>query len=229
MHADRALARRFIDSYARSGVLGALIGAAVFIAVLTLMRVSPLGMAVFIGGVCGAIGGFLMGGFIGGRATSGSTRMRSRPMKWTRATRTGSQSRSASLTPTKLRRPWRCSAATAPANAQTARRVAPWNLEAVSPLDEYKAKRISRRPPSPQATGRARDGEARFVIQQHSATRLHWDLRLERDGVLPSWALTAWSAADPRTIVSLSARRIIRSSTSTSTARSRTEATARAR
>ena len=42
-----------------------MIGAAVFIAVLTLMRVSPLGMAVFVGGVCGAVGGFLMGGFIG--------------------------------------------------------------------------------------------------------------------------------------------------------------------
>jgi hypothetical protein len=65
LHTDLAVSRRFIDSYARSGVLGALIGAAVFIAALTLMRVSPLGMAVFIGGVCGAIGGFLMGGFIG--------------------------------------------------------------------------------------------------------------------------------------------------------------------
>ncbi|MDH3682725.1 MAG: ATP-dependent DNA ligase, partial [Acidimicrobiia bacterium] len=29
----------------------------------------------------------------------------------------------------------------------------------------------------------------RFVIQQHDATRLHWDLRLEHDGVLRSWAL----------------------------------------
>jgi bifunctional non-homologous end joining protein LigD len=32
-------------------------------------------------------------------------------------------------------------------------------------------------------------GTARFVIQQHDATRLHWDLRLEHDGVLRSWAL----------------------------------------
>jgi hypothetical protein len=64
-HADLSVSRRFIESYARSGVLGALIGAALSIAVLTLMRVNPLGTAIFIGGVCGAIAGFLMGGFIG--------------------------------------------------------------------------------------------------------------------------------------------------------------------
>jgi bifunctional non-homologous end joining protein LigD len=36
---------------------------------------------------------------------------------------------------------------------------------------------------------RSGQGERRFVIQEHSATRLHWDLRLERDGVLVSFAI----------------------------------------
>jgi bifunctional non-homologous end joining protein LigD len=60
----------------------------------------------------------------------------------------------------------------------------------VSPLEEYKAKRDFEATPEP-AGKRPRRGpdESRFVIQQHSATRLHWDLRLERDGVLVSWAL----------------------------------------
>lgn len=44
----------------------------------------------------------------------------------------------------------------------------------------------------------------RFVIQQHSATRLHWDLRLERDGVLASFACPRglpWSPGDNRLAV----------------------------
>jgi bifunctional non-homologous end joining protein LigD len=39
--------------------------------------------------------------------------------------------------------------------------------------------------------------ERRFVIQQHDATRLHWDLRLEHDGVLLSWALPRGLPWDP--------------------------------
>ena len=45
---------------------------------------------------------------------------------------------------------------------------------------------------TPEPSGDGSDGAtpaSRFVIQQHDATRLHWDLRLERDGVLVSWAL----------------------------------------
>ena len=58
-------------------------------------------------------------------------------------------------------------------------------------LDRYRAKRDFRRTPEPSGGGRkaaGRDG-GRFVVQEHDATRLHWDLRLERDGVLVSWAI----------------------------------------
>jgi bifunctional non-homologous end joining protein LigD len=57
-------------------------------------------------------------------------------------------------------------------------------------LDGYRAKRDFSATPEPQPTHAAPGGEApRFVIHEHSARRMHWDLRLERDGVLASWAL----------------------------------------
>jgi len=55
-------------------------------------------------------------------------------------------------------------------------------------LEEYQAKRDFGATPEPAGTV-STDDRCRFVIQQHSATRLHWDLRLEHDGVLASWAL----------------------------------------
>ena len=55
-------------------------------------------------------------------------------------------------------------------------------------LKTYRAKRDFDRTPEPQG-GRRAGSDGRFVVQEHDATRLHWDLRLERDGVLVSWAI----------------------------------------
>jgi bifunctional non-homologous end joining protein LigD len=61
---------------------------------------------------------------------------------------------------------------------------------AKNPLDEYKAKRTFTATPEPApAVAANRRGPLLFVIQQHRATRLHYDLRLECDGVLKSWAV----------------------------------------
>ncbi len=65
---------------------------------------------------------------------------------------------------------------------------------AEGPLAAYIAKRTAGRTPEPvpsNSLGAAGDGAElpRFVIQEHHATALHWDLRLERDGVLASWAV----------------------------------------
>jgi bifunctional non-homologous end joining protein LigD len=73
-------------------------------------------------------------------------------------------------------------------------------------LQEYAAKRDFGATPEPAGT-RAEadaDGAPRFVIQEHSATRLHWDLRLEHDGALASWAIPnglPWAEKDNRIAV----------------------------
>ena len=65
-------------------------------------------------------------------------------------------------------------------------------------LDEYARKRDFERTPEPSGAAPSADGdERRFVIQQHDATRLHWDLRLEHEGVLLSWALPRGLPWDP--------------------------------
>jgi bifunctional non-homologous end joining protein LigD len=58
-------------------------------------------------------------------------------------------------------------------------------------LAEYDAKRDFATTPEPagRRTGDRDGGELRFVVQEHHARALHWDLRLERDGVLASWAV----------------------------------------
>jgi bifunctional non-homologous end joining protein LigD len=65
-------------------------------------------------------------------------------------------------------------------------------------LKEYRAKRDFANTPEPDDSGRQGDEQARFVIHEHSATRLHWDLRLERDGVLASWAVPKGLPEQPK-------------------------------
>lgn len=63
-------------------------------------------------------------------------------------------------------------------------------------LEEYRRKRVFSKTPEPQPA-LAEHKENRFFIQRHSARRLHYDLRLEMDGVLKSWALPQGPTLDP--------------------------------
>lgn len=67
-------------------------------------------------------------------------------------------------------------------------------------LDRYRARRDFARTPEPPPHSRAASAAghaARFVVQKHDASRLHYDLRLEMDGVLKSWAVTRGPSLDP--------------------------------
>lgn len=65
-------------------------------------------------------------------------------------------------------------------------------------LSEYRAKRDFKKTAEPAGKTPIRAAEyPRFVIQKHDATRLHYDLRLEVDGVFRSWAITKGPSLDP--------------------------------
>ena len=64
-------------------------------------------------------------------------------------------------------------------------------------LTEYRRKRDPARTPEPFGGSRGRHKRPMFVIQRHDARRLHYDLRLERDGALASWAVPKGLPLEP--------------------------------
>jgi bifunctional non-homologous end joining protein LigD len=66
-----------------------------------------------------------------------------------------------------------------------------------SDLAEYRRKRDFSRTTEPRGSARKRTRALAYVIQKHAASHLHYDLRLELDGVMKSWAVPKGPSLDP--------------------------------
>ncbi|CDM60279.1 ATP-dependent DNA ligase (plasmid) [Rhizobium favelukesii] len=85
-----------------------------------------------------------------------------------------------------------------PSSSEAGGGFVPGTAMASDKLSTYKQKRDFQKTQEPSGAAKLKaSNRRRFVIQKHDATRLHYDLRLELDGVFKSWAVTKGPSLDP--------------------------------